>query len=43
MRGVLCLLLFLAACGRHEVRCDAHLSPINPPAHDGVSTPRSAP
>lgn len=29
MRLVLCSLVLLAACTSHEVRCDAHLRPIN--------------
>jgi hypothetical protein len=32
MRFVLCSLVLLAACTSHEVRCDAHLMPINVPA-----------
>jgi hypothetical protein len=32
MRLALCCLVMLAACSSHEVRCGAHLSPINPPA-----------
>jgi len=32
MRLALCSLVLLAACTSHEVRCDAHLRPINPPA-----------
>lgn len=32
MRLVLCCVVMLAACSSHEVRCDAHLLPINPPA-----------
>jgi hypothetical protein len=34
MRMALCSLVLLAACTSHEVRCDAHLMPINlpPPA-----------
>jgi hypothetical protein len=32
MRLALCSLLLLAACTSHEVRCDAHLLPINVPA-----------
>jgi hypothetical protein len=32
MRLALCCLLLLAACTSHEVRCDAHLLPINLPA-----------
>jgi hypothetical protein len=43
MRSIFCLTLLLTACGRHEVRCDAHLTPINPPAHAMPAPPRSAP
>jgi hypothetical protein len=32
MRLALCSLVLLAACTSHEVRCDAHLMPINLPA-----------
>jgi hypothetical protein len=32
VRLVLCSLLLLAACTSHELRCDAHLMPINVPA-----------
>jgi hypothetical protein len=32
MRLALCSLVLLAACTSHEVRCDAHLLPINLPA-----------
>jgi hypothetical protein len=32
MRLALCSLVMLAACTSHEVRCDAHLRPINLPA-----------
>jgi hypothetical protein len=32
MRLALCSLVLLAACTSHEVRCHAHLMPINPPA-----------
>jgi uncharacterized lipoprotein YmbA len=36
MRLALCCLVMLAACSSHEVRCDAHLLPINPPARTQV-------
>jgi hypothetical protein len=32
MRLVFCSILLLTACASHDVRCDAHLRPINPPA-----------
>jgi len=32
MRLALCSLVLLSACTSHEVRCDAHLLPINVPA-----------
>jgi hypothetical protein len=42
VRLVLCSLVLLAACTSHEVRCDAHLVPINLPAPakvPGAGTP----
>jgi len=36
MRLALCCLVMLAACSSHEVRCDAHLLPINAPARTQV-------
>jgi hypothetical protein len=32
MRMIYCSFLLLAACATHDVRCDRHLQPINPPA-----------
>jgi hypothetical protein len=32
MRTMFCWFLLLPACASHEVRCDGHLRPINPPA-----------
>ena len=35
------LLVFLGACTSHEIRCAAHLSPINPPV-SSAGTPEAA-
>jgi hypothetical protein len=32
MRLIYFALILLSGCAAHDVRCDAHLSPINPPA-----------
>lgn len=42
MRLALCSLVLLAACTSHEVRCDAHLMPINLPA-PAIAAPMSPP
>jgi hypothetical protein len=47
MRLILCLIPLLCGCSHQSVRCDEHLSPINPPAPVGaasalVATPGAA-
>ena len=37
MRLIVCLIPLLCGCAVPEVRCDAHLLPINPPAANGVA------
>ena len=37
MRLIVCLIPLLCGCAAPQVRCDAHLLPINPPAASGVA------
>ena len=42
-RLILCLTLLLQACASHNVRCDAHLQPINAAAENGAPTEAGKP
>jgi len=37
MRLIVCLIPLLCGCAAPQVRCDARLQPINPPAASGVA------
>jgi hypothetical protein len=39
MRVIVCLIALLCGCAAPQVRCDAHLLPINLPAASGVVSP----
>lgn len=44
MRLIVCLIPLLCGCSAQNVRCDAHLLPINPPVAGGAaSAPVGAP
>ena len=40
MRLVCCwtLIVILGGCAKHELRCDAHLTPVNPPVPVAAAT-----
>jgi hypothetical protein len=39
MRLIVCLIPLLCGCATPQVRCDAHLQPINPPAASSIAAP----
>ena len=37
-RWILMALTFLGGCAKHDLRCDAHLTPVNPPEPPAART-----